>query len=372
MKIFQTILIFASVFFPILVIGQNLLVNGGFEEENTCSEYKVECAPEAWISNSTNFNNYFRDANRSYAGERCLAIEAGHSAKPFHRTFIRSKLLCGLRRGHQYRVEFYVKSPHQILDSVGVLFTSHDPLYDKRKIQHIIPSLFAKPLSGSFTNDSSWQKVSMAYTANGTESFIAIANFSRKDITGSTNLELMNSFFVYLDEVSIVPLDADEQLCSGASNTRQDIYDQNERHQFLQRLIREYRNDPPVVKLSPTSFATVHTILFPDVLFATGKASLEEGFYILLDSICHSLEKNDIDSIVISGHTDSTGSRAINEQLSRERANAVAMEMSKCLGLTSEKLRIIGYADDLPIASNSTPAGRRANRRVEVLIYTRE
>ena len=48
--------------------SQSLLLNGNFEEENICTEYKVNCAPEAWLTNDDVFNNYFKDADRAYQG----------------------------------------------------------------------------------------------------------------------------------------------------------------------------------------------------------------------------------------------------------------------------------------------------------------
>src|SRR5688572_31182386 len=102
--------IISVILFPFYSFSQSLLLNGNFEEENICVEYKVNCAPEAWLTNDDVFNNYFKDPLRAYQGWHCMSIETGNAKKPFKRTFIRSQLLCGLRRGNQYRVEFFVKS----------------------------------------------------------------------------------------------------------------------------------------------------------------------------------------------------------------------------------------------------------------------
>src|SRR6478736_1134441 len=111
---------------PIPSISQNLLANGSFEEENICLEYHVNCAPEAWISSGDGFANYFKNPTRAYKGLHCMAIEAGFSGKSFQRTFIRSRLLCGLRKNHQYKLEFYIKSLNPVLDSIGVIFSPFD------------------------------------------------------------------------------------------------------------------------------------------------------------------------------------------------------------------------------------------------------
>ena len=65
------------------------------------------------------------------------------------------------------------------------------------------------------------------------------------------------------------------------------------------------------------------------------------------------------------GHTDSTGSDAYNQTLSERRASAVADYLS-IRGVQSVRLATRGYGESQPKASNLDPAGRSANRRVEI------
>lgn len=347
--------------------------NGDFEEENICTEYSVACAPEGWITSSDGFSNYFKNPKRAYKGDHCLAIDAGFSYKSYRRTFVRSRLVCGLRKGHQYKLEFYVKSPHDILDSIGVIFTSFDFLYGQRKLQHIPPSFFIKPASGTFKKDSSWQRVVINFIANGDESFLSIANFSRRDINGSTNIPMEKHFFVFIDNISLVPLNKREGMCEGWQKNRQDIYAQNERHQFLRQNIRENKDDPPTVLVRPfTSLEVTDTLIIPDVLFATAKSDLQRDGQLMLDSVCDKLKSKRIDSIVVEGHTDNVGSFQLNEQLAIDRALSVETAIRQ--RLVSPLLFIItrGWADRKPVADNNTPAGRQLNRRVEMYVYTKE
>lgn len=353
--------------------SQNLLVNGSFEDENVCTEYTVNCAPEGWITSSDGFSNYFKDPKRAHSGEHCLAIEAGFSYKSYRRTFIRSRLVCGLRKGHQYKLEFYIKSPHDILDSIGVIFTSFDFLFGQRKLQHIPPSFFIKPAAGTFKKDSSWQKVMINFIANGDEAFLSIANFSRRDINSSTNIPMEKHFFVFIDDISLVPLNKREGICDGWQKNKQDIYEQNERHQFLRQIIRQNKDDPPTVMIRPfTSLEVTDTLIIPDVLFATASSDLQRGGHLMLDSVCDKLVTKKIDSIVVEGHTDNVGSFQMNEQLSVDRALSVEFAIRQ--RLVSPLLFIVtrGWADLKPAADNSTPAGRQLNRRVEVYVYTKE
>lgn len=71
--------------------------------------------------------------------------------------------------------------------------------------------------------------------------------------------------------------------------------------------------------------------------------------------------------IWVIGHTDNTGSVAYNQQLSERRAQAVASFLIS-QGVPPERVREEGRGESDPVASNATAAGRRANRRVDVII----
>ena len=360
-------------FFSGFSFSQSLLVNGGFEEENICTEYHVNCAPEGWISSGDGFNNYFKSAGRAHRGEHCMAIEAGFSFKSFQRTFIRTRLVCGLRKDHQYLLEFYIKSPHDILDSIGVIFTPFDFLFGQKKLQNLTPTLFVRPVKGVFVKDSSWQKVSMAFTATGDEAFLSIANFSHHDINGSTNIPMEKHFFVFIDDMSLMPADRREGICNGWEKNRQEIYEQDERHEFLRQLIRQNKNNPPIVQIRPfTSLKVTDTLIISDVLFATAKSELRPDGNLMLDSVCNKLRTSRIDSIVVEGHTDNTGTVAVNEKLAVDRAMAVQFALRQRLPFPRLLIFVRGWADTRPVADNNTAAGRQLNRRVELFIYTRE
>ncbi len=365
-------------FFLILITkslgAQSLLVNGSFEEENICTEYQVNCAPEGWISTIDGFNNYFKDARGSYHGIHCMSIEAGRTRNKFKRTYIRSQLLCGLRKGNKYRLEFFVRSRHDILDSIGVLFTSYDFLFEKTPGQKIKPSILLKEGNKFTKGDSTWKKVTLDYTANGTEKFITIGNFSTRDINGETGIPYESRFFVFIDYISLNPLNRSEKLCPGWTTSREKIYKQNERHEFLQRYVMYYRNnnklpDPPA--LIPTFQPYIDTLVVPDVLFAFDRKDLQRTSYKVLDSFCTMIRGRKIDSIIVEGHTDSTGMNLYNWQLSIERAGTVANFLSGNCKLKSE-IHTRAWASEKPVADNRTPAGRQRNRRVEILLYIRQ
>lgn len=80
-----------------------------------------------------------------------------------------------------------------------------------------------------------------------------------------------------------------------------------------------------------------------------------------------------VDSIVISGHTDSTGTSESNRQLSTDRANSVLNYLlSGKLDKYSEFFCAAGYGETRPVASNDTDAGMAANRRIEISMILKD
>jgi len=71
----------------------------------------------------------------------------------------------------------------------------------------------------------------------------------------------------------------------------------------------------------------------------------------------------------IQGHTDSTGDKAYNENLGRERAEAVRRYLNE-QGVALNRMATISYGKDVPVAPNDTPEGRAQNRRVVIIVLS--
>jgi outer membrane protein OmpA-like peptidoglycan-associated protein len=104
-----------------------------------------------------------------------------------------------------------------------------------------------------------------------------------------------------------------------------------------------------------------------DISFAVGKATIEPNFRTVLDSFAASLNKNAAANATIVGHTDSTGSDAVNEPLSLKRAVSVR-DYLVTRGVASTRFVTDGRGSREPIASNDTPENRAKNRRVEIFV----
>lgn len=101
--------------------------------------------------------------------------------------------------------------------------------------------------------------------------------------------------------------------------------------------------------------------------FDLGKATIRPRSYATLDRVAALLVEKNF-SLKLAGHTDNTGSDALNLRLSKDRAESVkAYLVSK--GANASRIEATGYGENQPIASNATAAGRQQNRRVEFTLY---
>lgn len=104
-----------------------------------------------------------------------------------------------------------------------------------------------------------------------------------------------------------------------------------------------------------------------DVLFATNSADLQAGAGRNLDQLVNFLREYPERTVLIEGHTDSTGSADYNRQLSLQRADSVRDYLAG-RGIDGNRLATAGLGQDRPITGNDTAAGRQQNRRVEIVI----
>ena len=104
-----------------------------------------------------------------------------------------------------------------------------------------------------------------------------------------------------------------------------------------------------------------------NVTFATNQADINARFYPVLDSVALVLQEYEKTLIEVVGHTDSTGSDAINKPLSERRASSVSSYL-KSRGVVAQRIAAFGVGSDYPVASNNTSNGRALNRRVEITL----
>ena len=119
------------------------------------------------------------------------------------------------------------------------------------------------------------------------------------------------------------------------------------------------------LKAKPTPRGLVMTL--GDVLFDTGRAELNPGAARKLDPLAEFLKDHADRRVQIDGFTDSVGSDAYNQDLSKRRAESVKSALLM-RGIDGSRISTEGYGKGYPVASNTDSGGRQLNRRVEVVI----
>lgn len=108
-----------------------------------------------------------------------------------------------------------------------------------------------------------------------------------------------------------------------------------------------------------------------DVLFEPGSSELSLSASRVVLQLVQFLQLNPRRLVRIEGYTDSRGEDEENRELSRLRAQSVAQALTD-LGVSAERLQVVGYGETYPVAENASARGRAANRRVEIVFSDEE
>ena len=104
-----------------------------------------------------------------------------------------------------------------------------------------------------------------------------------------------------------------------------------------------------------------------DISFDVGRADIKSNFRSVLDTFASGLVKNPASTVTIIGHTDSSGTDAVNNPLSINRA-AAARDYLTTRGVAANRFTIDGRGSREPLVANDTAANKAKNRRVEIYV----
>ena len=121
------------------------------------------------------------------------------------------------------------------------------------------------------------------------------------------------------------------------------------------------------VQVSQTADNRLKLEIPSDISFETNRSDIQPNFRSILDKFASSLNENPATMVTIVGHTDNTGSDAINNPLSLDRA-ARTRDYLTTRGVAPARFTINGRGSHEPVASNDTSTGRAKNRRVEIFV----
>lgn len=139
------------------------------------------------------------------------------------------------------------------------------------------------------------------------------------------------------------------------------------KHMEKQKAEMEQATEGTGVSVSQTADNQLKLDIPSDVSFDTNRYEIKSNLRPILDRFANTLNQNPVTMVTIIGHTDSTGTDAINNPLSVNRA-AATRDYLVDRGVATNRIAIDGRGSREPIADNNTVDGRAKNRRVEIFV----
>lgn len=361
----------------------NLLLNGGFEEINTCTEYKAECGVEAWFYlKDVKAQMLLNESNTNLVGANSFAIFYDWAGYTDFVPIIGTLLPCRLQKGNDYSFKGIISAklnPKLILRP-GIC--TGDKFYVPRR-----------PFSKNMSPDSivhltripntAFYEFEYRFTATGEERYLAFGSFIKEDTTGAKKRLIGNqTISLVLDNFSLSPINPQESNCAAWQYNKESIYEYNSRHKEMDYSLfgkgelnielneNEKNNLTQYKKLPPPP--KPDTLKLGDVLFDFNKANLKPTASTMLDDFFIKNKSGAIDSIFVEGHTDSIGSDARNLQLSLLRSESIKQWLVQNDIIQAHGIQVHPFGRSRPIATNKTPQGRALNRRVEIIIFRKK
>ncbi len=153
----------------------------------------------------------------------------------------------------------------------------------------------------------------------------------------------------------------------------QGLKQSEEMYDEISQMTESYKIDDRVVMDYNSQYVSLD--LNGAVLFDPGKAEIRDDVKVFMQKIATIMSRYKDCVIEIEGHTDnvpiSTANFESNRYLSTARANEVYEYVMEQASLVDENVKIAGYGESRPVASNDTEEGRAKNRRVSIKIYNR-
>jgi outer membrane protein OmpA-like peptidoglycan-associated protein len=347
--------------------AQDLIANGSFQDLNVCKELQAPCSPSAWKTTSPHLMMYGAEKNGNYYARLTIF----NSSIEGIRKYMQTRLLCPLRKDQVYIISVKLKPGNVFMGSFGIVLTGTPVFINNDLLLRIQPTIdltghYAKVPYGKRRD---WYTITVEYRATGEERYLILGNFqddAEQERTYLSQPKNFTDYEYYIDDVVLKPK-IPQDPCRNYDIVKQQLYSQTERHP--QRKFNMFGEDEPE-QGGPVIDRPVDTLRLGNVYFEFDSDRLNLIGKAKLDSLFRNLVIEDIDSVRVCGHTDSMGPREYNVNLSSRRAEAI-MQVIRDTELSGFVTEVKGYGDAMPIASNKTEAGRKKNRRVEVLIYYR-
>lgn len=360
----------------------NLLLNGGFEDVNTCTEYTAECGVEGWFYlKDVKAQMLGNETHTNLLGKNSFGIFYNWVGYTSFTPVIGAILPCGLQKNNRYIFKGIISArlnPKLILKPgicVGEKFyVPGRPFSKKMRPDSIV---LMKPIP-----NTNFFQFEYSFLADGTEKYLTFGTFTEEDtVAGKKKLIGSQTVSLMLDNFQLIPGESREIACPDFLFNKEKIYRYNFRHKEMDyslfgkgelaivfndvdsSFITKIKNTPPP-PLKPD------TLKLGDIFFDFNKANLKsEALKMLELFFLKNNTSSSIDSINIEGHTDSIGTDGRNIELSLQRCESIRqwLLINNIVAAGALQVHPIGKAK--PIASNRTLQGRAMNRRVEMIVF---
>ena len=389
---------FPILLFPGFLIGQNLVLNPGFEQlksqasPGNCRFMHSAAEFNETITSWTTLNALTPDLHRTTAdcpwlsesleGNFCVGLihflpASDIGQRSDYHEVIQGQLRQPLRPGLRYRVDVWVYEDSTIMwEHMRTVYASNTPVevvkagnlgfyFLMRPLQpQVMLSQFLQEklyppqvnFSSVISTDGNWVKLSATFVPDQAFQFFLIGNFF-------TDAETPNN---------LSP--ARDSMVSEWNSTAGSVFDKIKRAAYIcldqVSVVPDPESTPtpaPISSLEKTLLTKKRISFSAAVLFDSGKADLRAEAYAEIDQLLEFMVKYPGIRIGVAGHTDDVGTETSNQDLSARRARAVVDYLLR-KGIPESRLDWKAFGETRPVAENSTEAGRQQNRRVECII----
>ncbi len=361
----------------------HMLLNGDFEEVNTCTEHSAECGVEGWFYlKEVKAQMLTNETKLKLLGLNSFGIYYVWGGYTAFTPVIGTILPCGLQKDKAYTFKGIISATLNAKLNLkpgiclGEKFYVPNRPFAKNLQPDSIVTLVAIPNSNFFSFEYN-------FVTDGKARYLTFGTFIEEDtVAGRKKLVGTQTVSLVLDNFQLVPADPNETTCADFTVNKDKIYAYNFRHKEMDyslygkgelAIVFNNRDSGYITQIKePVPEIKPDTLKLGDVFFDFNKAILKPAASKMLESFfINSNSSLTIDSIIVEGHTDSVGSDSRNLTLSLQRCESIQqwLVLNNIADKASIEIRPFGRSK--PIATNKTPGGRALNRRVEMIVFRR-
>lgn len=344
--------------FFLLDTDLNLIENYSFENTEyygSGGNYTITNLADTSVNNwymAAGTPDYFSSKRKkARTGEKYCGIRLYSTTE--YLEYLENYLKHPLEAGKKYCCKIFFKLNYKsglATDAIGFKFNDRLLKFHYNSEYLPVPDIINKSKQ-MLKETKDWMQLTGLYNAYGGEQYFIIGGFRALGARNKTMVGYKGKeeAYYFIDDVYVWEV-ANDSDCICNTITVPDS------------LKNEVRRT--TVKVDTSTYKVGKTFIIKNIYFDTDKAELLPKSYKALDSLVATLMDYPTMDIEISGHTDNTGTKERNIELSKERAQAVVNYLLT-FGISQSRLNYEGYADNQPIDTNTSPQGRQNNRRVQ-------